>query len=937
MLLDKSQTPRLIVLALGLCLLAYALYVAFNVTTQTITSMTAQGWQDYLNLPTSSVGVFTVGCLSNVACREPFTDYWSGHYAWWVLIAAVSCLVISTLMMFFVDSLPTGADKAPGGARWARDFELTSLLKPSTAKYASPLRGYIGHTASGKLLKVPENKRNAHSLIIGGPGSGKTTRYFKQNLLMDALEGTCSIVLDLKYPDSRGGFFDMVPFFEQHGYDVQLFLPFDNKTLSMPLLLGGETFEGASDFARMVIPVDLDAGDAEFYHNQERKLLTGMVLALTRNGETSLRKLYNLLVAGRESVSTFISKHGDQEVQSLFKSFFELDAGKLGGIINGLEGKLQIFYDETLDKATRRSDYPWENIDLDALGTKKSMLFIGVPQEKLLSGDGKLLLQMIKRTLDRALLKNARANNGSLPIATSFYLDEFPSFGELPNMEENFATMRSYKVGYHVAIQNRAQLESVYGRETANALLTNLFQHIVFFPRYLKFDDATFFSEALGEMTVIEESRGRRASVALLDLQQNTVNRKEVALPLMSPEEMMSWPDAVGVVIANGMPPIKALMPRLDESHVEGKRNRLHHYYELLPNGVDVVKLRNEILLRRHATMFKQLAPTGALSGITKAKEERKEKASMLISSAPAKKITPMLEVKESFLTWLDAALTQQPAIQLHKEEESGRVTKVTLDTSTLPSEMKEPSLLPEWLKQRIVKVQRERFGIIGDALGWLGNERMTLLATLAQAPRQTGMSQGATNQAPNKAVTHKPMPNKATSQGKQVSQNSMAQSKNVVRSNTNVQVAASPITETRVHKPQQNKAQPAQSKNTAKKKSAKKSSSQISTQQAQKLNILNANQSSLPVSKNHQVMNSTQTTDIDQSQKPPEQQTTQTKALPLSNQPQSEQVQAEKPARVRIQTHQENEATILTDIIPETLLELKHKDSSTSPVAGGS
>jgi type IV secretion system protein VirD4 len=734
MLLDKSQQPRLLVLAIGIGLLGYALYVAFNVTSQTISSMTAQGWGDYLNLPTTSIGVFTTGCLASVACRDPFMAYWTAHYTWWLPIAALACLILSTLMMYFVDGLPKGIDKAPGGATWAKDRDLISLLKESTAKYASPLRGYIGHTASGKLLKVPENKRNAHSLIIGGPGSGKTTRYFKQNLLMDALEGTCSIVLDLKYPDSRGGFFDMVPFFQQQGHDVQLFLPFDNKTLSMPLLLGGETFEGASDFARMVIPVDLEAGDAEFYHNQERKLLTGLVLAMTRNGETSLRKLYRLLVAGRESVSTFIGKYADEEVQSLFKSFFELDAGKLGGIINGLEGRLQIFYDETLDKATTRSDYPWENIDLEALGTRKSMLYIGIPQEKLLSGDGKLLLQMIKRTLDRALLKNARANNGSLPIAASFYLDEFPSFGELPNMEENFATMRSYKVGYHVAIQNRAQLESVYGRETANALLTNLFQHIVLFPRYLKFDDATFFSEALGEMTAIEESRGRRASVALLDLQQNTVNKKEVARPLMSVEEMMAWPDAVGVVIANGMPPIKTLMPRLDESHVEGRRNKLHHFYDVLPKGVDVVKLRNDLLLRRHASMFKQLAPTGALTDIVKAKEERKEKASLLVASSP-KKVTPISEVRESFLTWLDAALPYKPAVLLHKEEESGRVTKITLDTTTLPSDLAQPSALPEWVKGRVIKVQRERFGLIGDALAWLGSERMKELTSLAQTP----------------------------------------------------------------------------------------------------------------------------------------------------------------------------------------------------------
>jgi type IV secretion system protein VirD4 len=896
MLLDRSQTPRLIVLFIGLCLLAYALYVGFNVTTETIAAMNAQGWTEYLGLPVSSVGVFTAGCLGNSACREPFLSAWSEQYSWWIPIAAMVCLIASTLLMYLVDGLPKGADKAPGGARWARDFELSSLLKEGKSAYASPLRGYIGHTASGKLLKVPENKRNAHSLIIGGPGSGKTTRYFKQNLLMDALEGTCSIVLDLKYPDSRGGFFDMVPFFQQQGYDVQLFLPFDAKTLSMPLLLGGDTFEGASEFARMVIPVNLEASDAEFYHNQERKLLTGLVLAMTRNGETSLRKLYRLLVAGRESVSTFISKYADREVQELFQSFFELDAGKLGGIINGLEGRLQIFYDETLDKSTTKSDYPWENIDLDALGTKKSMLYIGVPQEKLLSGDGKLLLQLIKRTLDRALLKNARANNGSLPIAASFYLDEFPSFGELPNMEENFATMRSYKVGYHVAIQNRAQLESVYGRETANALLTNLFQHIVFFPRYLKFDDATFFSEALGEMTAIEESRGRRASVALLDLQQNTVNKKEVARPLMSVEEMMSWPDAVGVVIANGMPPIKALMPRLDETHTEGKRNLLHRYYDLLPNGVNVVKLRNEILLRRHATMFKQLAPTGALTDITKAKEERKEKASLLTPS-PVKQVAPMAEVKESFLNWLEAALQHQPAVVLHKEQESGRVTKATIDTSTLPQELREPAGLNDWTKQRVLKVQRDKFGIIGDAIAWLGKDRLAQLATLALV-----------------APTAKTEPH-AQKQAQSVPQPVQAQQ---VQQQARQQVQAGVGA-----KPKKKKKKPAQTIATSQSKPQHQAQSQAKPQE---------------LAKPQERVEAQNAPDLVTLGSEPaiEKAVEVSKIQPAEVRGEQSLVKDDKPSRVRVtQEISPEQQTVLTELIPETLREVAKNKSA--PTTGGS
>ena len=620
-MIEKSQLPRYGFLVAGLALLCYGLYLAVTITGQTVGGMVAQGWDSYLNINGNSPGVFTASCFADLSCRAPFMDAWLQTYPWWVPAAVLATLIISTVLMFTVDGLPSGDEKAPGGARWASDQELKPLLKEGKGEYASPLRGYIGHTDSGKLLRVPENKRNSHTLVVGGPGSGKTTRYFKQNLLMDALDGTSVVVLDLKYPDARGGFFNMIPFFREQGYDVQLFLPYDQETLKLPLLAGGDTFDGASEFARMIVPIDTDAGDAEFYRNQERKLLTGLVWGMTSLGETSLGQLYRMLMMGKSAVRSFIENHPDKDIKEMFTSFLEIDDGKLAGIINGLEGKLQIFRDERLNASTEQSVYPWENVELTSLGTGKSFLYIGIPQENLLSGDGQLLLQLTKRVLDRALLRNARQNGGTLPVDTSFYLDEFPSLGELPNMEENFATMRSYRVGYHVALQNRAQLESVYGRAAANSLLTNLFQHILVFPRYLKFDDAKFFAEALGEMTVIETTRNRMNSVELLDDFRRGVTKKESSRALLSLEEMFDWPDAVGVVIANGLPPIRTLMPRLDERSVEGRSNKLHPYHKQLPDNVDVKEETGDVLQGRRERMMALSAARGNLAELIRAKQ----------------------------------------------------------------------------------------------------------------------------------------------------------------------------------------------------------------------------------------------------------------------------------------------------------------------------
>lgn len=735
-MLEKSQIPRYLSFLTGLILLAYSLYVALRVTGQTVTSMVAQGWGDFLNLNVMSPGIFTVSCLGNEVCQPLYSQVWMESYPLWIPTVGIIALVLSALFMVVIDGLPTGDSKAPGGARWATDKELEPLLKEARGSYASPLRGYLGHTESGRLLRVPESKRNAHTLVVGGPGSGKTTRYFKQNLLMDALDGVSCVVLDLKYPDARGGFFNMIPFFESQGYDVQLFLPFDDKTLKLPLLAGADSFDGASEFARMIVPIDTDGGDAEFYRNQERKLLTGLVWGLVRLGETSLGKLYRMLMMGKSSVRKFIEAHPDKEIKEMFTSLLEIDSKQLAGIINGLEGKLQIFRDERLDESTRQSVYPWENVDLSSLGTKKSFLYIGIPQENLLSGDGQLLLQLTKRVLDRALLRNAREHGGTLPIHTSFYLDEFPSLGELPNMEENFATMRSYRVGYHVALQNRAQLESVYGRAAANSLLTNLFQHILIFPRYLKFDDAKFFAEALGEITVIETTRSKMNSVELFDDHRRTVSRREASRALLSLEEMFDWPDAVGVVIANGMPPIKTLMPRLDEAHMQGRSNQLNRYHARLPDRVDVQAETMKILQTRSSTMLALSAAQGNLANLIKSKCEASQLPEFTKGEGGGQKD------KDVFVTWIDALLNASPKVKLYSEEETGRITKIAVDAASLPPELAEPEPLKVWVKQRWLKRQREQLGLVGDGLSLLGKARIDAFAKMAKKDASKKSSQ---------------------------------------------------------------------------------------------------------------------------------------------------------------------------------------------------
>lgn len=798
--------------------MGYSLYVGLQVTGRTVAGMLTQGWGTYFGLDAPAAGVFLVSCFSEGTCREPFYDVWLQTYPFWLPIIALISLVISTVLMVTVDGLFSGEEKAPGGARWASDKELQPLLKEGRGDYASPLRGYLGHTVSGKLLRVPENKRNSHTLIVGGPGSGKTTRYYKQNLLMDALDGTSVIILDLKYPDARGGFFNMIPFYRSQGYDVQLFLPFDEQTLRLPLLAGADTFEGASEFARMIVPIDTEAGDAEFYRNQERKLLTGLVWGMTSLGETSLGQLYRMLMMGKGAVRSFIESHPDKDIKEMFISFLEMDDGKLAGIINGLEGKLQIFRDKRLNASTDESKYPWENVNLASLGTGKSLLYIGLPQENLLSGDGQVLIQLAKRVIDRSLLRNARQNGGTLPVDTSFYLDEFPSLGELPNMEENFATMRSYRVGYHVALQNRAQLESVYGRAAANSLLTNLFQHILIFPRYLKFDDAKFFAEALGEMTVIETTRNRMNSMELMDDFRRGVTKKEAARALLSLEEMFDWPDAVGVVIANGMPPIRTLMPRLDETDVEGRNNQLKPYHKYLPDTLNVSEVTGDLLQQRRNHMMARSAAEGKLAELISKRSQPTRMAEVTQGKVVGE------QDKDTFVAWIDAVLAAKPSITTFAEKETGRVTKIAIDAALLSTELAEPDTLKVWVKQRWLKRQREQLGVVQSGLELLGEKRIEQFVQVERSRQNPKAKERPQASSPNKLKADESTSNAARNklQDNKSQVNAQAESPSLGAS-SRVKATAKTVATTKPKEAEPAAAKPAASKSRTAKKSKPK------------------------------------------------------------------------------------------------------------------
>ena len=629
-------------------------------------------------------------------------------------------------------------EKSPGGADWAKAKDLKLYFK---GEKSSPQRGYYGIHQNGRMLQVPERLRCAHTLVIGATGARKSTAYHKPNMVIDALDGTSAIVIDLKYPDAQSGFADMIPPFASTGHDVQLFLPYGEHTLRFPLLAGTDTLEGASEVADMIAP-DTGKPEVDFYRGEERRLLTGLLMALARDGNSSLGELYRLLQQGHSAVQAYVHKHPDIEIRKSLSGFFDLNLSTQGNLIGGLAGKLQAFSDSRLDKATTLSSNPKENIDLESIGLHPTFLYIGIPQEHLQGTKAKMLLKLIKRAIDLSLLKTANANRGQLPNHVSFYLDEFANLGVLPNIAENFATMRSRRVAYHVSLQNRAQGEALYGKEQFRSFFTNNFGHVLFFPHSLKFDDAEYFSKALGDRLVVDKMKGVSRE-GPFSSQRKSEQVRYVAEPLLSPEAMRLMPEEEGILIASGIPPTRVRMPRLDERKVLGTRNPLYPIYKKIANTLKPKLLAEILITKRLAKGSSQLEgaalvegnslppPTSESPGPPTSDSDGEGATEEIEQPAqPAVADKEMPTPQQRFLELFDEVMKHPISVKLHTNPKTKQLSKVSL--LGVPPSLKSEGDLELWAEKGWLKASSQEIGLVGEGLRLVGEERIERLKALS-------------------------------------------------------------------------------------------------------------------------------------------------------------------------------------------------------------
>jgi type IV secretion system protein VirD4 len=241
-------------------------------------------------------------------------------------------------------------------------------------------------------------------------------------------------------------------------------------------------------------------------------------------------------------------------VASAARELLNKSDNERSGVLSTAMSFLGLYRDPVVAKVTRRCD--WRIADLVS-NARPATLYLVVPPSDI--SRTKPLIRLVLNQIGRRLTEELHPENRRHRML--LMLDEFPALGRLDFFESALAFMAGYGLKSFLIAQSLNQIEKAYGAH--NSILDNCHVRVSFTTN----DERTArrVSDALGtatEMRAMKNYAGSRLSPWLGHLM---VSRAETARPLLTPGEIMQLPTSDEIVMASGLPPIRAKKARYYE------------------------------------------------------------------------------------------------------------------------------------------------------------------------------------------------------------------------------------------------------------------------------------------------------------------------------------------------------------------------------------
>lgn len=516
-------------------------------------------WLGYLAAPGLDAGLVGVIAALQDGFSRPFAPRFCSATGRAILSFLLVWLII--WLYLYASYRPTRYGEEHGTASWANLRQVCWALrnrKQGRCVQKADAQSYRLLTQNVRMgCDVHSHQRNLNVLLIGGAGSGKSTRYAMPNLMQcngsyvvtdpkgellagcgKLLEenGIAILVLDL-LDSERSAHYN--PFAYLRGEeDVQKMVtflfqattpkgsaqaqdPFWNETAEMLLMafcfyLYFEAPEDERSFGMVMELLRGCAGEGDEAQRTDSVTDTLFANLERRNPNHIAVRYYSHYKAApqktRDSIRIVLASH---------LSKFELPA---------------------IIELTSRDD-----LHLPEIGEKKTALFcrISDTDTSLNFLVSLLYLQLFDQLADCA----DRMHGGRLPVHVHFLMDEFANIALPDDFEKRVATFRGRNVSFSIILQNLTQLKALY-KDCWESIVGNCDSVL-----YLGGNEASthkYFSEQIGNQTIWQSSDSRsRGRNGNYNHSSQTTGRA-----LMQPNEVRMLDNRKAILLIRGFAPV---------------------------------------------------------------------------------------------------------------------------------------------------------------------------------------------------------------------------------------------------------------------------------------------------------------------------------------------------------------------------------------------
>ena len=495
-----------------------------------------------------------------------FPPYLGYTVLFWLV--AIVALVASVSSKFYEREKGFGfakGKKEDGFGRFAKEDEYKNF------KDVEPVSLTAKESVAAGFPLVYDKKKNlvyvdngeAHSLVIGATGSGKTQMVINPLVSILAKKGESMVITDPK-----GEIFEKNgEMLKNLGYDVIVVNFRDPKNGSCwnPYTLPYKYYkEGNQDKANellndMAINIASDEkADDPFWTNSAADYLTGLSLGMFEDAnedEISISTVNLMMTVGDEKIgaSTYLKEYfkgKDPASPAAINALGTINAPQdtKNSIDSVLKQKIKVFaVTRNLSEMLSRSDF-----DMETIGERKTAVFMIIQDEKTTYH---ALATIFVKQCYESLIAVAQRHGGKLPVRTNFLLDEFANMPKFKDITTMITAARSRQIRMTMIIQNFAQLKQVYGNEDAETIRGNCGNIL-----YL----------LTGELSALEEI-SKLCGDKIVKVGKD---KKEETRPLITVTELQRFKQDEVLLLKHRLPPLRTkFLPFWNTNFGYGKNN----------------------------------------------------------------------------------------------------------------------------------------------------------------------------------------------------------------------------------------------------------------------------------------------------------------------------------------------------------------------------